>query len=304
MSSSNLNKHLTLDERRIIETGIRNGSSKVVIVQTLGKDKSTIGKEIKLHRICTNPSSLAMECANYKKCKLGRSCKPSCTQLIQFVCKRRDRSPGACNGCAISSKCHFNHFMYKPEDAYHDYRMNLTLSRQGINYSQEEIISIGHIIQPPLKQGLSPYSILQAHPEINMSERTMYTFIEAGVFKNAGIDIITLDLRGAAGRKSMKRRDRNVYKQRKDHKYLAGRQYKDYLRYIENNPEVSIVQMDTVYNDISNGPFSYKHLSLCDIPLPFSSCMEKRRRKLCMKGYLLLNLSLAENYLIEKQKSS
>lgn len=46
MSSSNSNKHLTLEERNIIETGIRNRSSKKAIADTLGKDKSTIGKEI------------------------------------------------------------------------------------------------------------------------------------------------------------------------------------------------------------------------------------------------------------------
>lgn len=51
MSSSNKNKHLSFEERVIIETGIRNGSSKKSIADTLGKDKSTIGKEIKLHRI-------------------------------------------------------------------------------------------------------------------------------------------------------------------------------------------------------------------------------------------------------------
>ncbi len=47
---TNKQKYLTLEERRIIETGITNGSTKVAIAQTLGKDKSTIGKEIKLHR--------------------------------------------------------------------------------------------------------------------------------------------------------------------------------------------------------------------------------------------------------------
>ena len=50
MSANNSFSHLTLDERRIILTGITNGSSKTAIAQTIGKDKSTVGKEIKLHR--------------------------------------------------------------------------------------------------------------------------------------------------------------------------------------------------------------------------------------------------------------
>ena len=43
--------HLTLSERQIIETGISKGASKKSIADTIGKDKSTIGKEIKNHRV-------------------------------------------------------------------------------------------------------------------------------------------------------------------------------------------------------------------------------------------------------------
>ena len=45
------NKHLTLDERKIIQTGIENRSNKVDIARTIGKDATTIAKEIKKHRI-------------------------------------------------------------------------------------------------------------------------------------------------------------------------------------------------------------------------------------------------------------
>ena len=50
MANSNTNLHLTLEERRIIRKGIEDGLTKTAIANTLGKDKSTIGKEIKLHR--------------------------------------------------------------------------------------------------------------------------------------------------------------------------------------------------------------------------------------------------------------
>ena len=50
MAKSNKNLHLTLSERQIIQRGIENGATKASIAATLGKDKSTIGKEIKAHR--------------------------------------------------------------------------------------------------------------------------------------------------------------------------------------------------------------------------------------------------------------
>lgn len=45
MSSSNSNKHLTFEERTIIEKGIRSGATKAAIASTIGKDKSTICKK-------------------------------------------------------------------------------------------------------------------------------------------------------------------------------------------------------------------------------------------------------------------
>ncbi len=44
------NKHLTLDERKIIQAGIENRSNKVDIARTIGKDPTTVAKEIRKHR--------------------------------------------------------------------------------------------------------------------------------------------------------------------------------------------------------------------------------------------------------------
>ena len=57
--------HLNLEERRIIETGIRNGSTKTAIANIIGKDNSTVGKEIKLHRKLKLKTTLSRECSNY-----------------------------------------------------------------------------------------------------------------------------------------------------------------------------------------------------------------------------------------------
>lgn len=53
MSNSTVFPHLALKERRIILTGIIHGSIKTAIVQTIGKNKSTVGRKIRLHRTLT-----------------------------------------------------------------------------------------------------------------------------------------------------------------------------------------------------------------------------------------------------------
>ena len=74
MCTTNSFSHLTLEERRIILTGITNGSTKTAIAQTIGKEKSTIGKEIKKHRVLAYKCKMPLECNNYRKCTFGRQC--------------------------------------------------------------------------------------------------------------------------------------------------------------------------------------------------------------------------------------
>ena len=245
--------HLTLEERRIILTGITNGSTKTAIAQTIGKDKSTIGKEIKIHRSLTHKCNLPLECTAYRKCPFARNCTSDCPEYQPFHCSRRDRSPGAFNGCSNWSRCRFNKYTYSPEDAQMDYRTTLIDSRQGVNLTVSEAKELASIIGPLLKQGLSPYQILEIHPELNISEKTLYNYIENDVFHEvAGITV--LDLRRQVSRKISKKKSKG-YKKRQDNKYLKGRTYKDYQQYISDNPDVFVVQMDTVYNDETNGPF-------------------------------------------------
>ena len=251
--SSNSNTHLTLSERQIIEVGIVNGSTHTAIASTLGKDKSTIGREIKSRRFIKSKCALPVECAIYSKCKPGSECiGDSCRNYVPFTCKRRDRSPGACNGCQKYRSCHFNKYWYDAKKSQNGYEYTLADSRAGVNLTSEEARVMAEILKPLLDKGQSPYQILRSHPELDVTERTLYNYIESGVFEHFGIG--PLDLRRQVSRR-LPRKKQNEYKKRNDYKYLQGRTYKDYLAYLSENPVASVVQMDTVYNDGSNGPF-------------------------------------------------
>ena len=227
MNHSNAFSHLTLEERRIILTGISNGSTKSAIAKTIGKDRSTVAKEIRLHRTLSHKCKMPLECNHYRKCVHGRQCTPDCPE--------------------------YSPFRYSPEDAHLDYRSTLVDARRGVNLTVQEAISMASLIAPLLRQGLSPYQILAIHPELNISEKTLYNYIESGVFREIA-GITSLDLRRQVSRKLPKKKAQ-VYKKRADRSYLRGRTYKDYLAYLSQYPDVFLVQMDTVYNDGSNGPF-------------------------------------------------
>lgn len=134
-----------------------------------------------------------------------------------------------------------------------DYRSTLIDSREGVNLTSQEAKAMADIIKPLLKQGQSPFQIVTNHPELGISEKTLYNYIENGVFHEiAGITV--MDLRRQVSRKISKKKSK-TYKKRTDRKYLQGRTYKDYKEYLSENPDIFVTQMDTVYNDESNGPF-------------------------------------------------
>ena len=134
-----------------------------------------------------------------------------------------------------------------------DYRTTLIDSREGVNLTSQEAKAMADIIKPLLKQGQSPFQIVTNHPELGISEKTLYNYIENDVFHEiAGITV--MDLRRQVSRRISKKKSKG-YKKRTDRKYLQGRTYKDYREYISDNPDIFVTQMDTVYNDETNGPF-------------------------------------------------
>ena len=128
------------------------------------------------------------------------------------------------------------------------YHRDLVDYREGINLTTKERNSIAQIIAPLLKQGQSVHQILSAHPEVDQCERTLYNYIESGVFKDFGVD--NFSLKEQVNRKQFKQK----YKKRKEPANYEGRRYEDYLRFRSENPETPTVEMDTVYNSL-HGPY-------------------------------------------------
>ena len=243
------NTHLTLDERKVIQAGIENDSTKADIARTIGKDATTIAKEIRKHRILKprNTYNIPVLCAKLKSCP-HKPCKKNCENIEEPKCSRRDKSPGACNKCEKMSKCRLDRYFYDAAKADRTYREELSACREGINITPEERKAVGETLSTLLNQGQSVHQVLANHSEIIKSERTLYYYIESGVFKEYGVD--NFSLKEQVNRKQYKQK----YKKRKEPANYTGRTYADFLRFRLENPDTPIVEMDTVYNDPS-GPY-------------------------------------------------
>ena len=238
--------HLTLDERKKIQEGIEKELSRVEIAKSISKDATTVGKEIKNRRKLKprNTFNNPITCTKFKECK---KCAGKCDKYDEIKCTRRDRKVGACNLCPNMKSCKLDKYFYYATQAHENYLYTLRDSREGINLTTSEMLTIVEIIKPLLKKGQSVYQILQNHPEIKLSTKSLYTYIESGVFQDYGINNFSL-------RRQVSMKKRKKLKKRKEPVNYEGRRYKDYLQFISDNPSTITVEMDTVYNN-QDGPY-------------------------------------------------
>ena len=111
-------------------------------------------------------------------------------------------------------------------------------SRTGILSNEDDIARINGIISPLVRNGQSLHQVYLDHvDDLMCSEKTLYNYVDAQLF-----DIRNIDLP-----RKVKYRPR--YKQpefKVDRGCRIGRNYSDFKKFLEANPETTIVQMDTV----------------------------------------------------------
>ena len=252
-------KHMTQEDRMIIEKRLDEKTPLCHIAEELRKDPTTIAKEIKKHRIFQqhntfndkpNRCALAPSCHRKnlceifapickKECKYCPRCHKHCPDFIpyDYHCKLTDKAPYVCNGCQSKARCRLDKYFYRATKAQKEYKTILSESRTGINISEEELTMLDETVSPLVMQGQSVYMILQNHPEITLCEKTIYNYIDSGFLSVGNIDLP----------KKVK------YKVRKSHEFtvddsgiFSGRTYKDFQAFIKDNHDIRITEMDTV----------------------------------------------------------
>lgn len=203
------NAHLTLDERAHIEVSLREGDSFTEIGKELGKDPSTISKEVKNHSQTVRKGSYN-PCANRTSCSyMGKACKPCkhpyhgsckgctyrncyehCPDFIELTCQKLNKPPYVCNGCDTRMRCKLERHLYDAKNAQKEYESIRSESRQGIAITPTELKRIDGIISPLVKQGQSIHMICANNSDnIMLDEKTIYNYIDAGLLSVDNIDL-------------------------------------------------------------------------------------------------------------------
>jgi IS30 family transposase len=251
-------KHLTYDERDNIQAALDMNSPLAEIAKQLGKDPRTISKEIKRNRVMStrNLDTVYKSCHYRKTCTKKQVCGAKCERLCKKCntfncynicsdfsvkrCSTLERYPYVCNGCKNTTNCKLEKYKYRAKIANAHYKDLLKSSREGIDLSQKELDYLDDLITPLVLRGQSLKHIHVHHKsEIGCSQRTLYNYFDMNLFTARNIDL--------PRKVKYRPRKKSKSKIKNDQRHRIGRTYEDFTNYTAENPDIPVVEMDTVY---------------------------------------------------------
>lgn len=252
----NNQKHLSLSDRIAIEQGLNAGQTFFAIATSLAKDPTTISKEIRKHRTIkqhTHTSRkpncihlkdclthhLCKDIICYKYCRDCSKCYSLCSRYEIHECPRPRKAPYVCNFCKSLGCCPKTRWIYVAKFADDSYHELLSSSREGINQSPERMQEIDLLISPLLRKGQSLSHIFAYHAkELGCSRRTLYKYIDKQIFTARNGDLP----------RKVKYKPRKVkfFPRSSKRALRVGKTYDDFVRKVQETPDVQVVEMDTV----------------------------------------------------------
>lgn len=234
---------MTLEDRQILEVGLDEGDTFTNIGKRISKHPTALSKEVIKNSTIIRPSTFNKSgntCIHRQTCdKATSTCMKLCSDYQKETCERLLKPPYVCNGCKKRNGCRKTKYIYKAKEADEQYRNVLSSSRQGINLTEEETNDLSNIVIPAIKKGHSPAMILMNNNNITICEKTIYNYVEQGIFKGIG----NIDL---PRKVKYKKRHKHSHKSENNNSCRIGRTYEDFNNYIAEHPNAHIVEMDTV----------------------------------------------------------
>lgn len=255
------NKHITFEERIIIEELLNKSISVHQIALKLNRPDSSIVREIKRNRYMTSNEFKEyipcvfrrtdiceerhicgdMEC--FRECSFcsSSSCGPDCKEYTPIECVHLIKSPYVCNGCELCKfqKHRCRKYKYSARRAQIIYEDKLRESRTGVSLSKEEMELLDNLVSPLILQGQSIRAIFMNHKdEIPCSESTLYDYVDRCYLTARNVDM--------PRKVRFKPRYNHGPRTQSFQAFAFERTYKDFKTYTEENPGLNIWEMDTV----------------------------------------------------------
>ena len=238
---SKKNKHMTLDDRIEIQECLNHGMTFKAIAGRIGKDQTTISKEVKKH-ISTNPGTV-------------KRTDGAGNPLAPEVCPELLRAPFVCNPCRRRhANCGHQKQLYVAKVAQKEYETLLVDAREGIPLNKEEFYEIDSIVSDGINRGQHLYHIMQTN-DIGVSKSTIYRHLKRGYLSVGALDFPRV-VKFKARRHGP---PEYVPKAAK-----IGRTYDDFQAFVQENGIRSWVEMDTVIGRIGGKVIMTLDFTFCN----------------------------------------
>jgi IS30 family transposase len=274
------NKHLTDEERLLIQNWLKDKISIKEIAKNLEKSTSTISREIRKHvkevdkyaqYLPHNRCVKRKECNNRylcleksdctRQCSLCSKCNKVCPDYEEQVCYRLYDPPYVCNGCIEESKCVMRKKYYFHRKAHEAYRETLVESRVGANITEDELLYLDELVSPLVMRGQSVHHIcVHNQDNLTVSEKTLYRYIDGGLLKARNIDMPRVC--------RLKPRKTKPVEHKVDSACRIGRSYTDFLAFVEQS-QIQAVEIDSVIGRIGGKCLLTLMFKNCDFMLAF-----------------------------------
>ena len=270
-------KHYTYIERLAINTMLDEGKNIKEISVDIKRPSSGIIKEINKNITCKFQTFYNKQhpCLKYSNCNVrGFECYLHCKDIEYKVCPKLEKSPHVCNGCTSKYGCRYIKRYYNARDAHDSYKANLSNSRTGLHYTEQELIILNERLCPLIIRSKSVYHAVTTINnvfELSFNKHTIYKQIE-----RKQLPILASDL-PRPRKKQKSKTDRN-YK-----RVIEGHTYDDYEKYLKDNPEACEMQMDTVEGIKENNAPVFLTLEIVEINFLFIFKIDSQTIKMVVK---------------------
>ena len=312
-------KHLSRLERNQLTLLLDAGVGIRKIGRKLGRSYSTIAREIArnsqemdigakghatnrcaLRDYCRHSGVCGSDECRRHWCRGCGKCNAVCADYREEKCERLVSSAShVCNGCDDLPSCVLMKRFYMPATAQDEYEKRLAQSRSGTRLSREALSSMDKALREGLANGQSVHHMVATPPHaFPVSEKTVYRLIFNGILPW----VRKMDLPQASGRRPRgKAAGRRPSVPRED-----GRGYADYQELMSTNPELSVVEMDSVIGRVGGKCLFTLNFNVCGMMLAFLrprndaqsvvDCLDSLEKMLGPKTFRrLFQVALADN---------
>jgi IS30 family transposase len=190
-------------------------------------------------------------------------CNEVCPDFEEIVCQSLSRPPYVCNGCTREGICVLRKRFYVAKVAQEEYERLLSSAREGAAVTDEERRQMSDTLAAGFRKGQPIHHIVKSAPDLfHVSERTLYTYVNSGILMPVG----RTDLPMAP---KMKPRRKKGVEHKVDRKCREGRTREDFLKFMEDNPEMEFVEMDSVEGEKGGKVLLTLNLNVCTFMMLF-----------------------------------